>query len=66
MLRHTANEPSIFRTKNWVEMNNESAGAYNGDIKFKSTILKSSLCEYIDKYILVKGTVKVIEAGAVN
>ena len=65
MLEHTTNEPFIFRTKKWVEMNNESAGTHNGNIRCKRTILKSSLCEYIDKYILVKGTIKVIEAGAV-
>ena len=26
----------------------------NSDIKFKTTILKSSLCDYSDAYILVK------------
>ena len=36
-----------FRTRNLVEINDESRGAYNvnSQIKFKTTILKSSLCD---------------------
>ena len=57
----TSNQPSKFRTKNWVEINDELRGTYsvNSQIKFKSTMLKSSLCDYSDAYILVKGTVSV-------
>ena len=57
----TLNQPSKFRTKNWVEINDESRGAYNvnSQIKFKTTMLKSSLCDYSDAYILVKGTIDV-------
>ena len=55
-----------------VEINDESRGAYNVNIqiKFKTTMLKSSLCDYSDAYILVKGTISVnntVAAGvAVN
>ena len=51
------------RTKNWVEINDESRGTYNvnSQIKFKSTILKSSLCDYSDAYILVKGKITITE-----
>ena len=54
-----SNQPSKFRTKNWVEINDESRGGYNvnSQIKFKTTMLKSSLCDYSDTYILVKGTI---------
>ena len=47
--------------KNWVEINNESRGTYNtnSQIKFKTTMLKSSLSDYSDAYILVKGTITV-------
>ena len=40
-----SNQPSKFRTKNWVEINDESRGTYNvnSQIKFKTTMLKSSL-----------------------
>ena len=55
---NTLNQPSKFRTRNWIEINDESRGAYNvnSQIKFKTTMLKSSLCDYSDAYILVKGT----------
>ena len=35
----------------------------NCDIRFKTTILKSSLCDYSHAYILVKGAVQITEAG---
>ena len=37
----------------WVEINNESREAYNtnGLIKFKTTMLKSTLCDYNDTYM---------------
>ena len=60
-----SNQPSKFRTKNWVEINDESRGTYNvnSQIKFKTTVLKSSLCDYSDAYILVNGTITITEAG---
>ena len=62
----TPNQPSKFRTRNWVEINEESRGAYNvnSQIKFKTTMLKSSLCDYSDAYILVKGTISVNNTAA--
>ena len=49
-----------------VEVNDESRGAYNvnSQIKFKTTMLKSSLCDYSDAYILVKGTISVNNTAA--
>ena len=49
-----------------VEINDESRGAYNvnSQIKFKTTMLKSSLCDYSDAYILVKGTITVNNTAA--
>ena len=66
MIDDTSNQPSKFRTKNWVEINDESRGTYNvnSQIKFKTTMLKSSLCGYSDTYILVKGTITITGAGA--
>ena len=63
---NTPNQPSRFRTRNWIEINNESRGAYNvnSQIKFKTTMLKSSLCDYSDAYILVKGTITVNNTAA--
>ena len=61
LIDDTSNQPSKFRTKNRVEINDESRGAYNvnSHIKFKTTMLKSSLCDYSDAYIIVKGTITV-------
>ena len=66
LIDDASNQPSKFRTKNWVEINDESRGAYNANsqIKFKTAILKSSLCDYSDVYILVKGTIATAGEGA--
>ena len=66
LIDDTSNKPSEFRTKIWVEINDESRGTYNinSQIKFKTTMLKSSLCDYSDAYILVKGTLTITGAGA--
>ena len=63
---HTLNQPSKFRTRNWIEINDESRGTYNvnSQIKFKTTMLKSSLCNDSDAYILVKGTIRVNNTAA--
>ena len=63
---NTLNQPSKFRTRNWIEINDESRGAYNvnSQIKFKTTMLKSSLCDYSDAYILFKGTLSVNNTAA--
>ena len=61
-----SNQLSKFRTKNWVEINDESKGTYNvnSQIKFKTTMLKSSLCDYSDACILVKGKITIaVNAG---
>ena len=49
----------ILRTKNLVEINNESKGGY----KCKITNYRSSLCDYAEAYILVKGTITMTGAG---
>ena len=69
MLNDASNKPSKFRTRNWVEINDDIRGAYspNKQIRFKATMLRSSLCDYSDAYILVKGNMSVnnnAEAGA--
>ena len=61
-----SNKISKFRTKNWVQVNGKSKGTYGVDneIKFKTTMLKSSLCDYSDAYIHVRGTIAVNNTGA--
>ena len=56
MLDNTSNQPSKFRRKNWVEINDESKGTYSL-INFKTSMLRSSLYDYHDAYILVKGNI---------
>ena len=64
LLDNTSNQPSKFRTRNWVEINDDSRGKYtNSDIKFKSTMLKSNLCDYTDAYILDKGKITITGRG---
>ena len=59
-----SNQPSKFRTRNWVVINDESRGTYTGNgIKSKTTMLRSNLCDYADAYILAKGTIAITGAG---
>ena len=68
MLDNTPNQPSKFRTRNWIEINDESHGEYNTDsqIRFKTSVLRLNLFDYSDAYILVSGTIAVTGAGADN
>ena len=61
LLLDESNKPSKFRTKNWVEINDDVRGLYspNKHIRFKTAMLRSSLCDYSDAYILVKGKISV-------
>ena len=65
LLENTPNQSTKFSTKNWVEIN-ETRGTYNtnSQIKFKTSMLRSSLCDYSDAYILASATMKVAAAGA--
>ena len=56
LLYNTLNQLSKFRTKNWIEIDDDLRGVFNtnNQIKFKTSMLKSSLCDYSDVY---KGTV---------
>ena len=65
LLESTSDNLSKFRTRNWVEINNESRGNYaNIYIRFKTTMLRSNLCGYADSYILVKSTITITGKGA--
>ena len=66
LLDNALNQPSKFRTKGWVEINDESRGEYpvNRQTNFKTSVLRSSLCDYSDAYILVKGNISVNDIAA--
>ena len=64
LLNKESNQLSKSRTRNWVEINDESRGTYtSNDIKFKTTMLRSTLCDYADAYILVNGRITITGAG---
>ena len=61
LLNGASNKPSKFRTRNQIEINDNIRGEYSPDklIRFKTATLRSSLCDYSDAYILVKGNITV-------
>ena len=61
LLENRPNQPSKFGTKSWVEVNDESHVTYNvnNQVKFKTLMLRSSICDYSDAYILVNATITV-------
>ena len=64
LLKTVSNQPSKIRTRNWVEVNDESRETYSSNyIKFKNTMLRSNLCDYADAYILEKGTITITGSG---
>ena len=66
LLNTESNQPSKFRTRNWVEINDDirSAHSFDKQIRFKTAMLRSSLCEYSDAYILAKGNITVNNTAA--
>ena len=68
MLNDASNKPFKFRTRNWIEINDDIRGAYtpNKQIKFKTTMLRYSLSDYSDAYILVKGNISVNNTAAIT
>ena len=61
LLDSASNQPSKFRTKNWVEINKDLRRGYtpNKQIRFKTAMLRSSLCDYSGAYLLVKERITV-------
>ena len=61
-LNGSDNENSKFATKKWYIIDNESKGNYSHEnpIKFLTSSLESSLCNYSDAYILVTGNINVM------
>ena len=51
-----------FVTKKWIEVYDQSGGNYNvnKEIRIKTSMLRSDLCDFSDAYILVKGTITVV------
>ena len=66
-LDNIPNQLSKFRTKNWVDVD-DLRGTYNtnSQIKFKTSMLKLSLCDYSDAYILVNRNITITGEKADN
>ena len=54
-----------FVTKKWVDVHDQSGGKYNvnKEIRIKTSMLRSNLCDFNDAYIVAKGDITV---GAPN
>ena len=50
-----------FITKKWIEVHDQSGETYNTNkqIRFKTSMLRSDLCDFSDAYIIVKGIITV-------
>ena len=66
----TGNVPR-FNTKKWIEVHDQSGSAEDRyrpskQIRFKTSMLRSDLCDYSDAYIVVKGDITFTKATNVN
>ena len=64
LLGLTIDEIPRFTAKKWVEVHDQSGSADdrykpNKQIRFKTLMLRSDLCDYSDAHIVVKGTITV-------
>ena len=65
LLDTTSNDKDLprFVTKKWIEVYDQSEKDYrvNKEIKIKTPMLRSDLCDFSDAYIVMKGTVIVTD-----
>ena len=61
LLGSTLDKAPRFITKKWIKVYDQSGGTYssNKQRRFKTSMLRSDLCDYYDAYILVKGKITV-------
>ena len=52
-----------FITKKWIEVQSQSGNTYNASkpIRFKTSMLRSDLCDYSDAYVWVRGKITVTD-----
>ena len=58
---NTSDKVPRFITKKWIEVYDQSGKTYNTNkqIRFKTSMLRSDLCDYSDAYIVVKADITV-------
>ena len=59
LLGSAHDEVPRFITKKWIEVQSQSGSTYNVSkpIRFKTSMLRSDLCDYSDAYVWVKGKI---------
>ena len=57
-----------FVTKKWIEVYDQSEGNYNvnKEIRIKTSMLRSDLCDFSDAYIVVKGTITLTKTDRIR
>ena len=57
-----------FVTKKWIEVYDQSQGNYdiNKEIRIKTLMVRSDLCDFSDACIVVKGTITVFRSNVAN
>ena len=57
-----------FVTKKWIELYDQTGGSYNvnKEIRIKTPMLRSDLCDFRDVYIVVKGTITTEQNTNIN
>ena len=62
---NTSDKVPRFITKIWIEVHDQPGQTYNTDkqIRFKTSMVRSDLCDYSDAYIVVKGKITVTNAN---
>ena len=68
LLGSTSDKVPRFITKKWIEVNDQSGGEHNTNkqIRFKTSMLRSDLCDYKGAYIVVKGIITVSATAGAN
>ena len=61
LLGNISDKVPRFITRIWVEVYDQSGETYNANkqIRFKTSMLRSDLCDYCDAHIVVKGDITV-------
>ena len=57
----TKSDVPRFITNKWIEVHDQSEGScnINKEIRFKTSMLRSYICDYFDAYIVIKETITV-------
>ena len=61
MLYNTQSTPSKFKARSWVKINDELQRTYkdSNQTKFKTSMIRSHLCDRSDAYIFISGTITI-------